>query len=201
MVSALWLVLALAAWGLVHSLLASLGAKALARRLFGPGVERVYRLAYNAFAAFSLLPIGWLLLVLPDWPIYALPMPWAYSFRLVQLLALVALGIGLLQTGALSFLGLSQIWRPEPAASGLMTAGLYRFVRHPLYSAGLALLWFSPSMTADRLALTTAATFYLLIGAWFEERKLRREFGEAYARYASVTPMLIPFTRRNKFSA
>jgi len=31
-----------------------------------------------------------------------------------------------------------------------------------------------------------------LIGAYFEERKLLREFGEAYAIYKNTTPMLIP---------
>jgi protein-S-isoprenylcysteine O-methyltransferase Ste14 len=33
---------------------------------------------------------------------------------------------------------------------------------------------------------------YIIVGAWFEERKLLRDFGSAYAEYKSKTPMLIP---------
>jgi protein-S-isoprenylcysteine O-methyltransferase Ste14 len=36
---------------------------------------------------------------------------------------------------------------------------------------------------------------YVLVGAYFEERKLRREFGAQYAAYQAVTPMLIPGLR------
>ena len=35
-------------------------------------------------------------------------------------------------------------------------------------------------------------TAYLVLGAQVEERKLRKEFGEAYEEYARVTPMLVP---------
>jgi protein-S-isoprenylcysteine O-methyltransferase Ste14 len=80
----------------------------------------------------------------------------------------------------------------------LVTRGLYRFVRHPLYTAGLVFIWLSTRMTVNRLTLTVAATLYILLGATFEERKLRREYGEAYVRYSAVTPMLIPFTKGNK---
>jgi len=193
-----WLGLAFLLWGVVHSLLASLQAKTLARRMFGPGAERVYRLGYNLFAGVSLLPIAWLLLVLPDQHLYTVPFPWAILLQIGQLLALFALTVGVLQTGALAFLGLSQLWSAEPGVAELVTGGLYRFVRHPLYTAGLAIIWLSPSMTANRLALTVATTLYILIGAYFEERKLRGEYGEEYTRYATVTPMLIPFTKRNK---
>jgi len=74
----------------------------------------------------------------------------------------------------------------------LVTTGLYGYVRHPLYSAGLVFIWFSPEMTVNRLVLWIVFSFYLLIGAWFEERKLLRDFGSTYAEYKARTPMLIP---------
>jgi protein-S-isoprenylcysteine O-methyltransferase Ste14 len=43
--------------------------------------------------------------------------------------------------------------------------------------------------------LNIGLTVYILIGALFEERKLLREFGEAYAEYRRRTPMLIPWFR------
>jgi protein-S-isoprenylcysteine O-methyltransferase Ste14 len=146
----------------------------------------------------SLLPTAWLLLVLPDRNLYTIPPPWAVLLLIGQLLALLALVIGMLQTGLLAFLGLSQLWSTQSGGTELVSRGLYRFVRHPLYTAGLAFIWLSPRMTVNRLTLTVAATLYILLGATFEERKLRREYGEAYVRYAAVTPMLIPFTKWNK---
>jgi protein-S-isoprenylcysteine O-methyltransferase Ste14 len=65
-------------------------------------------------------------------------------------------------------------------------------VRHPLYTAGLLFIWLIPVMTANLLALNIGLTMYLIIGALFEERKLVREFGEAYIQYRKNTPMLVP---------
>lgn len=47
-------------------------------------------------------------------------------------------------------------------------------------------------MSWNVLAFNIAATLYMIIGAVFEERKLRAEFGAAYDEYAHRTPMLIP---------
>lgn len=42
----------------------------------------------------------------------------------------------------------------------------------------------------------TALTIYVWIGIGFEERKLLREFGQAYADYKFHMPMLIPALSR-----
>ena len=47
-------------------------------------------------------------------------------------------------------------------------------------------------MTVNSFIVYVALTIYVLIGIIFEERKLLREFGQDYANYKSVTPMLIP---------
>ena len=179
-------------YGLVHSLLASLGAKGMARRWMGSWVDRWYRLAYNLFATVSLLPVLALPALLTDKGLYSIPSPWVYLTLAGQLLAIVALVIGLLQTGVWSFLGLRQLIRPTEGPSTLNVTGLYRYVRHPLYTAGLAFIWLTPVMTFNLLALNLGLSIYLVVGAMFEERKLRREFGEAYAHYQDRTPMLVP---------
>ena len=76
-----------------------------------------------------------------------------------------------------------------------MTGGLYRYVRHPLYTAGLVFIWLLPIMTCNLLALNIGLTAYIIVGAYFEERKLLLEFGDAYAEYRQQTPMLIPGLR------
>jgi len=47
-------------------------------------------------------------------------------------------------------------------------------------------------MTLNRLVLWVILSLYILIGAYFEERKLLNDFGVEYAEYKAKTPMLIP---------
>lgn len=200
-----WLILAVIVWGALHSWLASLQAKDLTRRWLGERFMCFYRLAYNLVAGLSFLPVVGLAVWLPDRPLYLVPLPWAGLMVAGQLLAVAALIGGFLQSDPAEFLGLRQIaggcQRNDPmAARGgeLIVSGLYRHVRHPLYTAGLTFIWLMPVMTVNLLALNLALTLYIVIGAIFEERKLLREFGEQYRRYQAVTPMLIPRLRRNK---
>jgi protein-S-isoprenylcysteine O-methyltransferase Ste14 len=179
-------------YGLVHSLLASLWAKGRARHWMGTGVDRWYRLAYNLFATVSLLPVLALPALLSDQRLYSIPPPWIYLTLSGQFLAVLALVAGLLQTGVWSFLGLRQLVGSREEPSSLNVSGLYRHVRHPLYTAGLALIWLTPVMTFNLFALNLGLTVYLVLGAMLEERKLKREFGEEYTRYQVRTPMLIP---------
>ena len=99
--------------------------------------------------------------------------------------------IAFLQTDSLSFVGLRQLFEKEKSGD-LVTRGLSRIVRHPLYTFSLLFVWLTPSASQNSLTVYIGATFYILIGAYFEERKLLRDFGEAYANYKRKTPMLIP---------
>ncbi len=197
MSSVLILILAMSIWGAIHSFLASLTVKSFFQRYVGFGFMRFYRLIYNGFSFISFLPILWLTVVLPDRPLYQVPLPWSLLLLAGQGFAVILLLVGVLQTGPLSFAGVRQLFEEERPAS-LVTSGLYRYVRHPLYTAGLLFLWLTPTMTLNRLTLYLVATLYILIGAIFEERKLLGEFGEAYARYQRSTPMLIPRWNREK---
>jgi protein-S-isoprenylcysteine O-methyltransferase Ste14 len=111
--------------------------------------------------------------------------------RAGQAISVLLLFVAVLQTDVLSFVGLRQLIDDEKQ-SDLVISGLYRFVRHPLYTFSLGILWLSPSMTVNSLIVYVALTIYILIGIVFEERKLLREFGQAYAAYRSITPMLLP---------
>lgn len=188
------ILLACAFYGLVHSWLASLQAKDLARKLLGVSVmERFYRLAFNIFAVVSFLPLVALPVLLPDQRLYRIHMPWLLLTFAIQGLAALTIFVGLLQTGPLDFAGLRQLFGlPDDRPTGLVISGLYRYVRHPLYIAGIVFLWFSPRMSANLLALFAGLSAYLVIGALFEERKLVHQYGQAYLDYRRKTPMLIP---------
>lgn len=189
-----WLVLlAVLFYGVLHSFLASLWAKARVRQWFGARTDRWYRLVYNLVAVVTLLPVLALVVLLPDRSLYTIPWPWAAFFIIGQLAALALLAVGLLQTDAWAFLGLRQLVEASSGGEPVMVAqGLYRWVRHPLYSAGLLFIWLSPLMGVNLLALNIGLTLYILVGATLEEQKLLREFGQAYAEYQQRTPMLVP---------
>jgi protein-S-isoprenylcysteine O-methyltransferase Ste14 len=171
-------------WALLHSLLASLP------------VDRLYRLAFNAVAVVTILPMLALLALLPDRALYVVPPPGRWVMLGGQALAVVALGWTLLQTGVLDFLGLAQWSAPKASASGpLQVRGIYCRVRHPLYLFSLVLIWLTPAMTVNLLVVYILTTLYFVIGSMHEERRLLYKFGPAYERYRQQVPWLIPRLR------
>jgi protein-S-isoprenylcysteine O-methyltransferase Ste14 len=187
-------------WGIIHSVTASLKVKIWIQRVLGHTGVRFYRLAYNLFSVISFLPILWLMVVLPDRILYQIPAPWVYLSLAGQIAAIVLLILGVLQTDTLAFVGLRQLFEGSERPSKMVSHGLYRWVRHPLYTAGLLFIWLTPVMSLNSLIVFIAATIYIIVGALFEERKLKREFGSQYAEYKAVTPMFIPVPifKRNK---
>ena len=189
-----WLIFTVALWGIVHSLLASVGVKNFLRRILGDRFMKFYRLLYNVFAVVSIAPVLYLMISLPDKTLYQVPTPWNYFMLAGQGLSVLFLFVAVLQTDLLSFAGLRQLVQEEKAGN-LVTSGLYRSVRHPLYTFSLLILWLSPSMSINSFIVYSALTIYILIGIVFEERKLLREYGQVYAEYRSSTPMLFPRLR------
>jgi protein-S-isoprenylcysteine O-methyltransferase Ste14 len=188
-----WVIaIATAVYGFAHSLMASIGFKDMLYTMIGKPAERYYRLFYSIFSVVTLLPVLALAALIPDQTLYTIPKPWAALTSAVQVGAVGLLSYSLLQTGAFQFVGLTQALGLENNDS-LNTGGLYRIVRHPLYTFGLVVLWLTPSMSRNMLILYVAFTVYIIIGALFEERKLERIFGEDYRKYKSRTPFLIPF--------
>ena len=103
---------------------------------------------------------------------------------------------GSLAIGGLELLGLPQL-RDYLAGRSFesprfRTPRPYHFVRHPIMLGFLVGMWGGPRMTADRLVLVAGMSVYILVGIVLEERDLRAEFGESYARWRARTPMLLP---------
>ena len=137
-----------------------------------------------------------MLYFLPDMPLYQLPFPWILLSTLRQLTGVIIIIIGILQTGLWSFVGLRQIIESRNASSEMMiTSGLYRWVRHPMYTGGLLLIWLMPMMTINLLTIFMILTLYLIVGAKLEEKRLLYEFGDKYRKYQASVPMLLPFPR------
>ena len=181
-------------YAVIHSFLASLAVKNWLSRVFGAGVERWYRLAYNFLAVVTLLPLLPMLALLPDQTLYIVPAPWRWLMAGGQLLALAGLGITFWQTKPWHFLGLAQLLTQQKSDDNgpLVVHGFYRWVRHPLYFFSLLLLWLTPAMTTNLLVAYILFTLYFYIGSIYEERRLRTQFGASYDDYRQRVPRLIP---------
>jgi len=100
---------------------------------------------------------------------------------------------------SLSFFGIRQILNSgkeltiNPAET-IKKKGLLGVIRHPMYLALIIFLW-STIFTLMDLLINTLLTIYVIIGTILEEKKLVREFGDAYVKYQHEVPMLIPFIK------
>ena len=77
----------------------------------------------------------------------------------------------------------------------LVTADIYRYIRHPFYSSLLFLAWgiFFKHFSWLGLALAAAATACLVLTAKREEQENIGFFGSPYRDYMQTTRMFIPF--------
>jgi len=77
----------------------------------------------------------------------------------------------------------------------LVTIGIYRYIRHPIYSAGLVGAWgvYLKQHTWLGLTLAVVATIAFYITAKMEEVENVRFFGEEYQDYMKRTKMFVPF--------
>lgn len=79
--------------------------------------------------------------------------------------------------------------------TNLVTTGIYRYIRHPLYSSLLLLAWGTffklPSLVAGTLALAASLCLYLTARA--DEAECIRFFGDCYSEYMKTTKRFIPF--------
>ena len=192
----LWLL-----WCAVHSLLITTGVKRWFERRGGAWLG-LYRISYVGFACCSLLPLLWYTAALPQQPL--LDPSFALWLRPIQglflLYALVLFIGGLRAYNLRKFLGLRQ-WQDYRAKRtsnppSFSKTGILRYVRHPWYSGGIALLWSLPGLTDVTLITRIILSTYLVVGALLEERKLHESLGEPYRAYCREVPMFIPWKKR-----
>jgi len=151
--------------------------------LHKPGSHGFYR-----FFAWELI-LGLLLLNLRGW--FANPFAWHQVISWILLAAcLVPLIWGVIL--------LRRVGRPTDAVEAttqLVTTGIYRLIRHPLYASLLLLTWGiffkSPSLLNGCLASVASACLYATARA--DEAECLEEFGQAYADYMQRTHRFLPF--------
>ena len=192
--SGFWYILLIgAAFGVLHSLLASTRVKDMAARVISGIFPRHYRLFYSFVAVVTVFAYVGAVLFFPDRALYRIQPPWLYLTLSLQLFAGVCFITALFQNSLLGFSGLASLLSKKPShAEHLTTGGFYRYTRHPLYLFSLIMLWLLPVVTWNILALAIGVTIYTLIGSLLEERRLAQQFGQEYISYKKRTPWLIP---------
>jgi protein-S-isoprenylcysteine O-methyltransferase Ste14 len=185
----------LLSFAVVHSLLARRTVKDRLAAIFPPELERSL---YSLVAGLQMGLICWAWQPLPL-PVWDLPTSWA-ALRL-GLWVLQGAGWGIVVV-ALSTIdsthlfglrqSLSAARRKPYLAPPFEVRGIYRLVRHPVYTGSLIAIWATPTMSQGRLLLVGVLTIYLFVGLAFEERELEREFGDAYRAHKRLVPSLFP---------
>ena len=123
-----------------------------------------------------------------------------WLLRVVYFISITGFAWGILALGSFDTFGLRPIL---DRLSGTDSPPLpftvsvpYRWVRHPLYSFCLLMIWSCPDLTADRLLFNVLWTAWIIVGTVLEERDLVAAFGETYRNYQRRVPMLIPYRLR-----
>lgn len=187
------LIIAWAGYFIIHSVLASLSVKkAMEQRL--PGLLPWYRLIYNALALLLLIPPLAMTLIWHG------PSLWQWHGLSSLIANTIAAAACLLFVWSLrfydsgEFFGTRQLRENRRVVEDLETlkiSPLHRFVRHPWYSLGLALVW-TREMDAALLVSALCITLYFVIGSLLEEQKLIAYHGDSYRDYRKRVPGLIP---------
>jgi protein-S-isoprenylcysteine O-methyltransferase Ste14 len=181
------------AFGLQHSIMARPAFKKKWTKLVPHAVER------STFVLATGLILGPMLLL---WQ----PMPttiWHVSIPVVQTTLVAAALAGWAYLFLASFainhfelFGLRQVYQyfrgEEVTSVPFKERLMYRFDRHPIMTGALIGMWVTPHMRLDHLLFAATATVYLVIGVYFEERSLRRQWGATYDDYRDRVGSIVP---------
>ena len=79
--------------------------------------------------------------------------------------------------------------------SVLIDTGIYKYIRHPLYSSLIFLTWgiFLKQVTLSLFLISLISTLCLHQTAIFDEKECLEYFGDKYKRYMKQTRRFIPF--------
>jgi protein-S-isoprenylcysteine O-methyltransferase Ste14 len=109
-------------------------------------------------------------------------------------LALQALAVGLMVWARVTFGRRSFHAAANPTEGGLVTRGPYRYIRHPIYTAGCLFCW--AGVASHPSAVSLGAGALVLAGAGLrmlaEERLLVERYPD-YRQYADATKRMVPF--------
>jgi len=77
----------------------------------------------------------------------------------------------------------------------LIDTGIFRYIRHPLYSSLLFLTWgtFLKNPTSPLFVVAILSSVFLYLTAIFDEKECIAFFGDKYKEYMKRSKMFMPF--------
>jgi methanethiol S-methyltransferase len=169
------------AFALHHSVFARFGVRAWVQARVSPEYERS-AYVWVSSVLFILVYALWRPVPGVLWAAPGIVAVFGVGLQIAGMLMSVA---GARRLDVLDLAGVRQAFnRPTTRADGLVTNGLYRIVRHPIYLGWVLFVWPAPVMTGTRLVFAAVSTAYLVVAVPFEERSLVRLFGGEYETYA-----------------
>lgn len=184
-------------YGCIHSIMATLWFKRRVQKLTGK-YFKWYRLVYSSLAALLLLLIVVYQYSHTSILLFFTPVVIKIIAAATALTGLVIMCISI-RRYFFMLSGVSVI-TDQPNDTTPLQQGINAYMRHPLYSGTLLVLWslFFLFPLLNNLIACSIISVYTLTGIKFEERKLILEFGNVYISYKQKVPMLIPtFSKRS----
>lgn len=181
-------------YGAIHSLMAGNAFKDFMSKILGKNF-RFYRLIYNIIAFASLIPVLVLQFSTEKIPLCQVSDYQQVIGKFICVFGVIFIATALQGYDLGEFSGIDFNKKNEPLT--LKTDGLLEYVRHPIYFGILLLVWglFISDASSRSLTSAIAITIYLLVGIYFEEKKLILTFSEQYKKYQKEVAMLIPFLK------
>ena len=174
----------------LHSLLAATSVKQFLIPYLSISSGRVYRIGYNIIALTGIVGLLYLQFITPSALLF---IPVSISFYMALLFIVAGFVIMLFAIKNYdwkSFIGIT-----SEQSYSLVIAGMNKYVRHPLYSGTMLFVtgYFLWQPYIKNLLLLVMMMIYLVIGIWYEEKKLVKVYGEAYKKYQRTVKKMIPF--------
>ncbi|TVR76387.1 MAG: isoprenylcysteine carboxylmethyltransferase family protein [Chitinophagaceae bacterium] len=187
------LILIWTGFGFMHSLLANNSVKHFFKKLSGYYFG-YYRLAYNLFNLFFIAGALFFQFSIVENRLFELTNSLLGISILFTTTGLIIMFLSIYKLDLAEMSGTKK-YKMEKSGNQLVTEGLYKYIRHPLYFGTILLFpaFIIFAGTLSMIIMVICFISYLLIAIPIEEKKLEIEFGLDYTNYKKNVKKLIPF--------
>ncbi|MDQ6983636.1 MAG: NnrU family protein [Ghiorsea sp.] len=173
-------------FAVVHSLTAT---NSLKTKLYAKGLAaHHYRLLYSLFGMITTVIWLWAIYQLADAPLYQVDGMLRYLLYAMQITGLLIAMAAFIPIDGAVFLGLK---KAEQSNDPFVVQGVYKYIRHPMYSGFMLVLLARPEQTEVGLHFALAVCLYFILGAKLEEKRMLAEHPD-YVEYQQRVGAFIP---------